>query len=118
MEKLTSEKKMIEKRGRVLVIWEYPEFPITGPPERWKLLSRFYHQTQNMKYQMNNASRLPNRASCSQHHINRSLNHVNCSLNRVNWSLNRVNCSLNQVRTRFAIRFVCGVEAFGVSIVH
>jgi hypothetical protein len=34
MEKLTSDRKMIEKRGRVLVIWEYPEFSITGPPER------------------------------------------------------------------------------------
>jgi hypothetical protein len=56
MEKLTSDRKLIEKRGRVLVIWKYPEFPITGPPERWKMLSCFYHQTQNMKYHINMGS--------------------------------------------------------------
>jgi hypothetical protein len=53
MEKLASDRKIIEKRGWVFAIWEYPEFPITGPPERWKILSRFYNQTQNMKYHIN-----------------------------------------------------------------
>jgi hypothetical protein len=43
MKKLASGRKMIEIWGRVLVIWECPEFSITGPREKWKILSRFYH---------------------------------------------------------------------------